>query len=131
MVPTDLQKDETDTSVLSDGLVNNLDWDSEDTLSPTQTQPFVLPSRPSTHQVLSSPRNALEVTPLLDKLVSYSAISTSPRLDRTAESNKPKRTCAVKKDDLLSASNSVQKPKPSPLHNFGGKSTFGQTVSLR
>ena len=130
ILPIELDEDDeldvpgSDRAVVpSDGFVNNLDWDNEDTMTPTQTQRFTLLHQTSRRV---PPPLTREVTPLLRKSISYSA--PSPIVYEAAQGRRQKAPLVVRKDSLHSVSDSLKKPTLTVEHEFGGKSTFGQTV---
>jgi hypothetical protein len=126
--------------------LDQLDWDEESYFEPQeesripvlQIPRFGGESRPSPVPEygvgpLATTELAHEATPLLRKAVSFSttshprtrAFASSPDLKLPA-SELPRQASLTRPNLPSSTSNSSQSGK----HNFGGKSTFGQTVCL-
>ena len=122
----------THSVIPEDGLVDNLQWDEDDLVSPTQNlnsyqwnAPIIAPARPP---ALPVPR---ETTPLIRKTNSFYIPTTKKVYDSIEGKKKTKtRTKPPRKIRPLEPTQKAQEVavvKQYPV----GRSTFGQTVSTK
>jgi len=120
------------TSSPEDGLVDNLQWDEDDIMTPTQNlnshqwnAPVITPARPP---ALCVPQ---ERTPLIRKANSFHIPTTKKVYDSIEGKKKTKtRTRPPRKVRPLEPTQKVQEIKAVERRHLG-RSTFGQTVSIK
>lgn len=120
------------TSSPEDGLVDNLQWDEDNIMTPTQNlnsyqwnAPIITPARPP---ALCVPQ---ERTPLIRKTNSFHIPTTKKVYDAIESKKKTKtRTKPPRKVRPLEPTQKVQEITDVKRHPMG-RSTFGQTVSIK
>lgn len=120
------------TSRSEDGFVDNLQWDEDETMTPTQNlnsyqwnAPIITPTRPP------APNVPQERTPLIRKANSFHIPTAQKGYDSIERKKRTKiRTSPPRKVLPLEPSQKAQKTVPVKQRPVG-RSTFGQTVSLR
>lgn len=99
------------------------EWDDEDCLTPIQIEP---PGQTFTRQVQPSTRRVRETAPLLHKPTSYLG---PPSRSYSATSIGPNPVLPLTRKDIQLSTTVPVGKSVTTQHDFGGKSTFGQTVS--
>lgn len=135
--------DDQRTPVPQDGMIDQFDWDDMLPESSaqvdnivSQTQRDLRPIRPQ----LPSSRPSGENTPLLRKAVSFSDVAHPRRLPSLDKKDAGDEITLVPEQNYHSIGLSTQAPlirrnssssTKISRHNYGGKSTYGQTVCFK
>ncbi|KDQ63800.1 hypothetical protein JAAARDRAFT_29847 [Jaapia argillacea MUCL 33604] len=123
----------------ADGMVSSLQWDEDEVATPrprggdeTPRPFFTVPVKPrkgTALQIAASPptASAQETTPLLRKTISFSSIPR-PRRESETQELSPRRSSHRSARPTTLAHRTSSGTLRSVKYDFGGKSTFGQTL---